>query len=131
MSLEQFPGEAAKRTTAFAPSLTLAFHHEISPSPEGVHGVQAAEKRLLVGQDLLGLVRNHGPDEPLLVAEVVIQLRGAYAGRLLHVLPTRTRNAALVHQRRRRYHDALARGLPLGRERPLLVAAFSAAPRHA
>src|SRR5579871_5580811 len=76
--------------------------------------------RLLAFEECSGLMCDDGADEPLLVAKVVVELRGAYSGPLLYVLPAGACHAARIHQRRRDLDDPLASGSPLGRERSLI-----------
>ena len=67
--------------------------------------------RLLALEDRRGLICDHGPDQPLLVTEVVVELRGTYAGRSLNVLPAGACHAARVHQQAK-YIGGPLDGLP-------------------
>jgi hypothetical protein len=108
--LEQLSGEASQGAATLALDLTSALNQEITPCPQGFQTVQACEKRLLALEDRPGLMCDHGTDHPLLVTEVVVELRGAYSGRILYVLPAGACHAARIHQHRRGFDDPFAGG---------------------
>jgi len=108
--LEELAGEASEGAATLALDLTSAFDQEIAPCPEGFQTVEACEMRLLAFEECSGLMCDDGADESLLVAEVVVELRGAYSGPVLDVLPAGACHAARIHQRRRDLDDPFAGG---------------------
>lgn len=79
-------------------ALLLQVDQQITPATKGVKAVEFAEERLLRGQDAVGLVSDHGPDQLVLVGEVVIHLRRADTRLPLNVLDAGAGHAMGEHQ---------------------------------
>ena len=71
---------------ANAVTLLLQVDEQVTPAIERVEAVELVEDGSLRGEDSVGLVSDHGPDQVVLVGEVVIQLRRADSRAELDVL---------------------------------------------
>lgn len=116
VGLGKLAGEGGERAAALAVELALDPYEQVSPGPQRLHAVEAAEVGLLATEDGPGLMRDHRPDQGLLVAEVVVQLRRADPGGPLHVLPAGPGHAALEHQVSGHGHDPVPGHPPLSGE---------------
>jgi len=59
-------------------------------------------------KDSVGVVRDHGFDQGLLVSEVMVDLRSTNSGRLMDSRDARTAHATLEHELRRHRSDSVA-----------------------
>jgi hypothetical protein len=118
--LGQLRDQRSERAATFTVPVTLRFDKQVPPSSQCVHAVQLAESGSHCSKDSVGVVRDHGFDQGLLVSEVVVDLRSTNSGRLLDIREARTAHAMLEHELRRHRNDSVA-GCPPLRSEPALI----------
>jgi hypothetical protein len=118
--LGQLRDQRSERAATFTVPVTLRFDKQVPPSSQCVHAVQLAESGSHCSRDSVGVVRDHGFDQGLLVSEVVVDLRSTNSGRLLDIREARTAHAMLEHELRRHRNDSVA-GCPPLRSEPALI----------
>lgn len=93
--LGEFARKGPDRAATPTVPLPLQSDDMIAPGMEGVETIQMREVRLLGGEHCLGLVGDDGTNQCLLIAEVMVELRGAHACRIPHILGARPGHAVL------------------------------------
>jgi hypothetical protein len=117
--LGQLRDQRSERAATFTVPVTLRFR-QAGPAKLAVRPCCPAESGAHCSRDSVGVVRDHGFDQGLLVSEVMVDLRSTNSGRLLDIREGRAAHAMLEHELRRHRNDSVA-GCPPLRSEPALI----------
>lgn len=107
----QLADEGADGAASATVAPQLKVNELVEPRPNRPPAVERAKLRLLIREDVLAVVRDHGAKQVLPIGEVVVELALADARRIDHVIEAGLGHAALSDQVGRGGDDALT-GLP-------------------